>query len=404
MGKIASGKESRRKPTVVSMFSGCGGLDLGFIQAGYEVVWANDNNLEACRTYRNNIGGIVDKDIFELDPPSLIDVDVLTAGFPCQPFSNAGNRKGIGDSRGRLFEAALRFADALQPKIVLLENVRGLLSIRNEDGIRLIEVISTELANLGYEVHFKLINASNYGVPQNRLRVFVVGVSKKHTESGFRFPPVVRGIDLTLRSCLDVPPGTPNAADLLKLNPQALYLGSFVPEGGSWKDIPYEKLPDRLKYIRDNMRKYRWPNFYRKFSRDEIAGTVTAAFKPENAGVWHPTDDRVLSAREIARIQSFPDDFRFEGSSVKSIYEQIGNAVPPRLANAFAKSFLLILIGKDFDASVPVARYSQLNLDKSPIRPETEVLFDEVRREADPDSEIDNACDKPFDFNCAEGL
>jgi DNA (cytosine-5)-methyltransferase 1 len=133
----------------------------------------------------------------------------------------------------------------------------------------------------------------------------------------------------------------------MRLNPQAIRIGSMVPEGGSWKDIPYRSLPDRLKRINDNMARYRWPNFYRRFHRDEIAGTITAAFKPENAGVWHPVENRVLSVREIARIQSFPDWFRFEGRSIKSKYQQIGNAVAPRLSYEIAQQIVKSLQGDD---------------------------------------------------------
>jgi len=142
---------------------------------------------------------------------------------------------------------------------------------------------------------------------------------------------------------LDIPRCAPNRDELMKLNPQAVRLGSMVPEGGSWKDIPYDKLPERLKKISDNMAKYRWPNFYRRFHRDEIAGTITAAFKPENAGVWHPIKERIMSVREIARIQSFPDWFIFQGKNTKSKYQQIGNAVPPRLAYELAQSVISTL-------------------------------------------------------------
>ncbi|MDF9407740.1 MAG: Modification methylase HaeIII [Pelotomaculum sp. PtaB.Bin013] len=367
----------KKKPTVLSMFSGCGGLDLGFVQAGFDIVWANDINPDACLTYRQNIGKINEGDIFTFNIPEIDGLDVLTAGFPCQPFSNAGKRLGVNDSRGRLFEVCLRYVDVLRPKIVMFENVRGLLTIRNQNGVRLIEDICSSLTDSGYEVHFKLVNAASYGVPQNRLRIIIVAVAKNFKERDFRFPSPVIGADLTLGSCLNVSPETPNQNDLLKLNPQAVYLGSLVPEGGSWKDIPYDLLPDRLKRIRDNMRKYRWPNFYRRFARNEVAGTVTAAFKPENAGVWHPIEDRVLSAREIARIQSFPDTFVFRGSSVKAIYEMIGNAVAPRLAKAFADMFLHILEGRQEMIGAPLIQYSKLNLNKKPIRPgDPEILFD----------------------------
>ncbi|MFE0301560.1 DNA cytosine methyltransferase [Priestia megaterium] len=370
---------SKSKPKVLSMFSGCGGMDLGFHQNGYEIVWANDINEDACETYRHNIGDIRNENVSELEIPDIKDLDVLLSGFPCQSFSNAGNRKGVKEQRGILYKETLKFIEKLRPKIVMMENVRGLLSIKTEDGY-LITEICNELSQLNYEVHFKLVNASDYGVPQNRLRVIIIALNKKEKLGSFRFPEPLSGMDLSLKNTiLDIPENTPNQDQLLKLNPQAIYLGSFVPEGGSWKSIPYEVLPERLKKIRDDMAKYRWPNFYRRYHRDEIAGTVTAAFKPENAGVWHPIEDRVLSAREIARIQSFPDDFVFKGKSVKAIYEMIGNAVPPKLSYAFARTFLKILNGENCPEISEIRYFSTINFGKVPVRAkDAEVIFDPI--------------------------
>ena len=126
----------------------------------------------------------------------------------------------------------------------------------------------------------------------------------------------------------------------MRLNPQALHYGSMIPEGGSWKNLPYDVLPERWKKIRDNMAKYHYPNFFRRYARDDVSGTITAAFKPENAAVWHPTEDRIFSVREIARFQTFPDQFEFLGSSIKSKYEQIGNAVPPEIARLIGSRLL----------------------------------------------------------------
>ena len=354
------------KPAVLSMFSGCGGMDLGFREAGFEIVWANDIMSDACETYRKNIGEIIEGDIGMLDPPDIKNLDVLIAGFPCQAFSNAGSRGGIMDPRGILYRQCIRFIETLKPKVVLFENVRGLLSIPGMEK-RLIEEICDDLVDHGYEVHMKLVNASHYGVPQNRIRVIIVGISKASDIKGFRFPEHVIGKDLSIGSLVDPPRGIANRNDFLKLNPQAIALGSLVPEGGSWKDIPYNKLPERLKKIRKDMRKYRWPNFFRRFHRTETAGTITAAFKPENAGVWHPFRDRVLSAREIARIQSFPDNFEFVGSSVKAIYEMIGNAVPPLLGKTMAEAIYKYLAGAEADG--PIRNYFDVRALGEPIRP-----------------------------------
>lgn len=337
------------------MFAGCGGLDQGFEQAGFQIEWANDINVDATETYKHNLGEIILGDITDLYPPEIDDLDVLAAGFPCQPFSNAGKRLGTKDHRGSLYLESLRFIDSLKPKFALLENVRGILSIK-EDGEYILPKIVADLDGLGYRTSFDLINASSYGVPQNRLRVIIVAVRKDILASPFEFPEFVDEEDLSIGSTiLNIRKNARNQKELLKLNPQAIEIGKMVPEGGSWKSIPYEKLPPRLQRIRDDMRKYRWPNFYRRFHRDEISGTITAAFKPENAGVWHPIEDRVMSVREIARIQTFPDSFFFKARSVKAKYEMIGNAIPPKLAKVFASEFKRLLEGKKTSGRKPEA-------------------------------------------------
>lgn len=364
-----SATSNNGKLTHVSLFSGCGGVDLGFHQAGFKTIFANDINLDACETYRKNIGPISSDDIRVVNIPKLkSQPDVLTAGFPCQPFSNAGSRKGLEDERGVLYQTAIDFVSHLKPKCVVFENVRGLLSFKLENGKLLIGKMCEQLDSLGYDVMFSLINASHHHVPQKRLRVFIIGVEKK-AKGFFSFPSPVERSDLTLEhTILDLKGHELNQSELMKLNPQALHIGTMVPEGGSWKSIPYEKLPLRLQKISDNMAKYRWPNFYRRFHRNEVAGTITAAFKPENAGVWHPTEDRIFSVREIARIQSFPDWFSFEGKNIKSKYQQIGNAVPPRLAYSLALQIKRTLKGDDLRDSDTSLSFDQFVKVGKPLR------------------------------------
>ncbi|MBU6122275.1 DNA cytosine methyltransferase [Hymenobacter siberiensis] len=365
----------KNKYTVLSMFSGCGGMDKGFIDAGYEVLWANDLNKDACDTYRKNIGHIEEGDVCDVAVPLINDLDVLTAGFPCQPFSNAGSRKGTDDDRGNLYHQCLRFIRTLNPKVILFENVRGFLSFKNGDEL-LIETVCRELSELGYEVQFKLVKTSDYGVPQHRIRLIIVGTLQNVRLGHFSFPQLVKDVDLTLgATILDIPADAPNQSELMQLNPQAVLLGTFVPEGGSWKNIPTEHLPDRLKLIRDNMEKYRWPNFYRRFHRNEVAGTITAAFKPENAGVWHPVESRVFSVREIARIQTFPDDFIFYGANVKSRYAMIGNAVPPRLAQVLGEEIKVVLQGKTRKNRIVPVNSSSFDIAKKPVRPSDLPIF-----------------------------
>ncbi len=326
-----------KKMTVVSMFSGCGGMDLGFIHAGYNVLWANDFDQDACETYRHNIGDIIHGDVAKVDAPDVKDLDVLTAGFPCQPFSNAGLRQGTNDPRGQLYQQTFKFIERLNPKAVVFENVRGILSTETQNGKLIDEIVDTLSGKYGYHVSYRLMNFSHFGVPQNRLRVILIAVKNK-IYIDHVFPEVTEDQDLSLKATLKgVTNKLPNQTELMRLNPQALHYGSMIPEGGSWKDLPYDVLPERWKKIRDNMPKYHYPNFFRRYARDEIQGTITAAFKPENAAVWHPTKNRIFSVREIARVQTFPDDFVFQGRTVKSKYQQIGNAVPPHMAKQVAE-------------------------------------------------------------------
>lgn len=368
---------SRKKPTVLSLFSGCGGMDLGFKQAGFRILWANDVDKDCCETYRHNkIGKIVEGDIQDprIFPRDISRPDVLVAGFPCQAYSNAGSRRGVMDKRGVLYRDALSFIDAFSPSIVLFENVRGLMSIKS-GGQPLVETIFAGLKERGYSPYAKLVDASDYGVPQRRLRLFIVAVSDRMGAgpAPLMFPDKIVGKDMTIGTALrEIREGAPNQGELMPLNPQAVKLGKLVPPGGSWKNIPDEQLPERLLRLKEEIVRYRWPNFYRRFASDEIAGTITAAFKPENAGVWHPWEDRVMSVREAARIQSFPDDFAFQGKSVKSKYQQVGNAVPPGLARLFAERFKAVLrggIGLFEQSEIEFEEFADFKHSGRPFRP-----------------------------------
>lgn len=365
------------KYTHVSLFTGCGGFDLGFRQAGFKTIFANDLDSDACQTYRYNIGEIVEGDLRKIEIPEFGNrPDILSAGFPCQPFSNAGSRRGIEDDRGTLFQTAIDIVGKLKPRAVVFENVRGLLSFK-KDGKLLIEEICSQLDDLGYDVVFSLIDASRHNVAQKRLRVVIVGIERSDLHGRFSFPSPTDRSDLSLKhTILDLKDDALNQHEIMQLNPQALHIGSMVPEGGSWKSIPYDKLPSRLQRIWDNIERYRWPTFYRRFHRDEIAGTITAAFKPENAGVWHPTEKRIFTVREIGRIQSFPDWFQFEGKNIKTKYQQIGNAVPPRLAYELGKQIIEVLEGKDQREEKTYLTFNRLMQLGKPLRAkDRDVIF-----------------------------
>ena len=356
---------------VASLFSGCGGLDLGFIggfkhfskiipKLPFEIVFANDIDKDAVSTYKENKhllkhDNITHADIATINPDDISDFDILTAGFPCQPFSNAGLRKGINDDRGTLFEQVFRFISVKKPKIVVLENVRGILSSKMPDGTK----VSDEIINRLQAVYCQdnslteynisepmLIKSSDAGVPQNRYRVIIIAVRKDiggapNKQDIYNNSIKFTENDLTVKKVLDYCKTLPNANDVWHLSPQSNKLIPFIKR--SWKDIPYEHLPERMKKIRDNMQKYHSPNFYRRFGLLEINGTITASAQPENCGILHPFEDRRYNVREIARIQSFPDNFTFNNVSMQNKYKVIGNAVPPVLAHSIAKTCLNIL-------------------------------------------------------------
>jgi len=223
---------------LVSLFAGCGGMDKGFEDAGFNRVWANDFDKDAQAVFRLNLGEIDCRDIREVPVEDIPECDILTAGFPCQPFSNAGNRRGVYDERGELYLECLRIIESKNPKAVLFENVKGLISSKHQSGKKLIEVIKEDLEKLGYQVNYKVVNASDYGVPQNRERLILVAF-RNDVGKTFEFPPVQEDKSrLTLRNILNIPAGVPNQT-FWKYSPQAQSMIEMIPQGGSWKSIPY---------------------------------------------------------------------------------------------------------------------------------------------------------------------
>jgi len=357
-------QERQKKYRLGSLFSGCGGFDLGFKNAGFELVWANDINPDACSTFRENVGDIIEGSIHDIDINELGAIDVLTAGFPCQPFSNAGSRKGINDDRGTLVEETYRFIEHFNPKVVVYENVRGFLSIKGKNG-KLIDEISKHLEDAyGYKTTYRLLNFSHFGVPQRRLRVVMLAV-KEGVDVDLLYPEIDPFKDISIKTTLsNIRANWVNQKEIMKLNPQALHYGSMIPEGGSWKSLDYDVLPDRWKKIRDNMVKYHYPNFFKRYGRNDVMGTITAAFKPENAAVWHPTKDRIYTVREIATFQTFPKDFKFFGRNIKSKYQQIGNAVPPLFMEKLASRISMFLDGNHDGLSRVYPDSNEFNVNK----------------------------------------
>lgn len=384
----------------VSLFSGCGGLDLGvqgdfdfmgrtFPKNEYQLVFSNDCDNDALSTYKANSkylgeSHLVSGDIRDVDVNSIPEFDVLFAGFPCQPFSNAGNRKGVNDDNGRgtLWEECEKIIQHAindfkeKPKAFVFENVRGIMSSKMPNGKTVPNEIKDRMEILGYNVSMQLVKSSDYGVPQNRYRYLIIGVRKdlgifdfstmNDIVQEFNLPNVEKSpYELSLGYILaTIPKDVTQADEFWKYSPQGQKMvdmigtckdgaGTFdkfikkipfedisetIAVGRSWKNINPDYLPERFRKIHDNPKKYHSPNFYRRFALGEIAGTITASAQPENCGITHPFENRRMSLREIARIQSFPDDFVFPYKSIKGAYKVIGNAVPPVLGWVIARA------------------------------------------------------------------
>lgn len=384
------------KIRVLSLFSGAGGLDLGFLgnfvfrgteftKNSFEVVYANDFDNSACSVYNDNkkyfSHKIINKDVSLILNKEIPEFDFLIGGFPCQPFSNAGLRKGVSDSRGTLFEHAIRLFKSQitkksKPVGFLFENVRGILSSKMSNGQSVPEHIVEIMEDLGYSTSFKLVKASDYGVPSNRYRVFIIGLRKdlgyfnfnelENIVTKYDIPSSRNNYyDLTLGSILcDIPSNAPQFYDYWEYSPSSQKMvdligpcldgeselikfkkkiplekiSKTITTGRSWKNMPYDKMTDRFKKIWDDPKKYHAPNFYRRFALGEINGTITASAQPENCGITHPFLNRRFTLREIARIQSFPDDFIFDFTNIANAYKVIGNAVPPILGWVMARA------------------------------------------------------------------
>ena len=296
------------KPRVIGLFSGCGGLDFGFQNAGYEVIFANDIEKNVKETYEKNLNHpITIEDICNIDKKAIPQTDVILAGIPCQPFSSAGKRESTGTSDGNLFLQVIEVIKAqdIAPKVIVFENVRGFLSSVDCDGVAMVDRFKIEMEGLGYRTSYKLLNASDFGVPSNRYRVFIVCILDE-LEIDFEFPmPEILTSKVTVGEVISKPLPDDEKQEVWALPPSAMDIIGFIKEGGSWKDIPYEKLSVRHKKIRDNIKKYRSPNFYRRFARNEVMGTITAASTPENSGIFHPLENLCPYHVKHKQLQTF---------------------------------------------------------------------------------------------------
>ncbi len=300
---------------VVSLFSGAGGLDLGFQMAGHEIIWANDIYKDAVSTYRNNIGNhIVCGDISEVSTDSIPGCDIVIGGFPCQGFSVANMKRNAADKRNELYKQLIRVIEAKKPKFFLAENVKGITTL--EHG-KVFQMILDDFSSMGYKVVSKILNAADFGVPQTRLRVIIVGVRN----------------DIDFKYVFPSPTNSETGSGGLPMWVSVTEAMSQVPDPDIPNDLPNH---DYSKY------KLQFNGYlgHRALNPDKPAPTVTARGDDKGGVVVlpHPNGQRRMSCRELATVQSFPLTFAFCGNR-SSVYRQIGNAVPPLLGYAVANVF-----------------------------------------------------------------
>lgn len=378
--------------TTIDLFCGAGGLTEGFSQAGFQCLYANDANPIALETFQlNHPNTWVDsRPIQEVDPRKIRrrlgirrgDLSALAGGPPCQGFSINAPERFLDDPRNALFRHYVRFLDEFQPQTFIFENVPGLLSFA--DG-RVFGLVAHEFAKHGYCVSAKILFAAHYGVPQERWRLIILGSrgsqSLDHPEpthyaegrANFRGGRTMTFRLLPLDQARLKPAVTVSdaLADLPRLkmgeggevvvyqkkvhseygltmraggtktynhfaailSPQNRKRLTFIKPGGSWRDIPFDLLPAGMKRARTSDHTKR----YGRLRSDGLAGTVMTKCDPHWGAVFLPDQDRSLTVREAARLQSFPDRYRFVGPRV-SQYEQVGNAVPILMSKAIAES------------------------------------------------------------------
>ena len=386
----------RKRLTAIDLFSGAGGITLGVSAAGFDVLLANDIDSAGARTHQQNFqttrfvqGSVTSLDgkfICKLTGLRPGDLDLLIAGPPCQGFSAIGART-VGDPRNDLFRELLRIGKALRPKCIVIENVPGLITLARGAILR---AILEGLRTLGYTTGFAELLAAQYGVPQMRWRMFFVGFRREldlPPDIGFPLPTHgSRGIGELVPNCTiepadfmgfmttrdaiaDLPPvgpgqevcrytgvATRNYQKEMRVGLSHELFNHYAPKlaarniarimalrpGQDWRDLPRHLLPP-------GMRRAKRKDHTRRYSRmtwDGVPRSIITRFRDPKSGEYtHPEQDRTITIREAARIQSFPDWFIFEGSNSER-YDQVGNAVPPKLAQAVAREVANCLHGQ----------------------------------------------------------
>lgn len=329
------------------LFCGPGGLALGAMRATYEDEnatfkikhqWASDYDSDTCKTYIRNIcpespETVICKDVHELDIESLPPIDCFAYGFPCNDFSIVGEKKGFDGNFGPLYTYGIKVLNHFKPKFFVAENVGGLTSAN--EGLALDKIINDlQNAGNGYNLTAHLYSADNYGVPQSRQRIIIVGIDK-HEGLNYKVPaPTTLGKPVTAKEALECPPipaNCPNSEKTRQSGTVVERLSYIKPGENAWN----ADIPDNLKL---NVKKTRLSNIYRRLDPDKPSYTVTGS-GGGGTHMYHWSEPRALTSRERARLQSFPDDYIFEGSK-ESVRKQVGMAVPPLLSEVVFEGIL----------------------------------------------------------------
>lgn len=360
-------------------FNGPGGLALGAMMAKvvdsngtvYQVEheWANDIDESACQTFVHNIcpdrpESVINKDVRELDIESLSPIDAFTFGFPCNDYSVVGEKKGLDGEYGPLYSYGVKVLRRFKPKWFIAENVSGLQSAN--DG-RAFSLILRELKESGYRITPHLYKFEEYGVPQTRHRIIIVGI-REDINKEFKVPAPTHGPGRlpyrTAGEALTQPPIPDDAAnhEFTRHSPKVIEMLSHIPPGeNAW----FEEIPEHLRL---NVKGARMSQIYRRLHPDQPSYTVTGS-GGGGTHMYHWSEPRALTNRERSRLQTFPDDFVFLGGKEK-VRQQIGMAVPPLGAKIIVEAVLKTFAGVEYESVE-----AKWNADDFVFQPELELIY-----------------------------
>lgn len=341
----------------IELFAGGGGLALGLENAGFSAVALNEVDKSACSTLRKNRPewNILEGGIENYNFENYKNIDLISGGFPCQSFSSAGKQRGFEDTRGTLFFEFARVIKEVQPKIFLGENVKGLLG---HDKGKTMETIKETIKELGYTlIEPKVLKAMFYEVPQKRERLLLVGIRNDLLQNAkFSWPEPSQKI-MVVKDALKKGPLYPSDVPISEgqiYNSRKAFILSNIPQGGYWRDLSDELQREYMKksYFLGGGK----TGVARRLSMEEPSLTLTCSPAQKQTERCHPTENRPLTVAEYARIQTFPDEWIFEGSLCAK-YRQIGNAVPVNLASAVGRSLISLLNSIESKKKITIPKF-----------------------------------------------